>query len=241
MTLLKSNILIIVLHYIVMLCAVMINSIGYAQGNRPTVYIDLASKKSYSQVQFDSLKSANSMDISKKIVLMGRKEKDKSFEISFHIVTIKPIASVRHNWLNKRIPDFKLTDITGNIFDNSVLKDKIVVINLWSTTCAPCIDEMPDLNKLVEKYNHKNVVFLAITPERTELIFKLLVKNSFKYTIIPDGKALFDAMDVPGYPYHIVLDGKGIIRFIQSGTINSKIGRKIAETELPEAIECELK
>ena len=61
--------------------------------------------------------------------------------------------------------------------------------------------------------------------------------HAFTYTIIPQAQALFKALDAPGYPYHIVIDRDGYMRYIQSGTTNGKTGEKIAKSELPKAID----
>jgi thiol-disulfide isomerase/thioredoxin len=37
---------------------------------------------------------------------------------------------------------------------NISLKGKVVFINFWFASCAPCIAEMEDLNKLYNKFKH---------------------------------------------------------------------------------------
>lgn len=52
------------------------------------------------------------------------------------------------------------------IDDFSPLLDKeILVINLWATWCGPCIQEIPELNELVDKYKDHNIRFLAFSDE----------------------------------------------------------------------------
>jgi thiol-disulfide isomerase/thioredoxin len=43
---------------------------------------------------------------------------------------------------------------------------KILVINLWATWCGPCQQEIPELNKLVRKYESEQTLFLAVTTEK---------------------------------------------------------------------------
>jgi thiol-disulfide isomerase/thioredoxin len=49
------------------------------------------------------------------------------------------------------------------------LEGKVIVINLWFTTCHPCIAELPALNKLVKEYKDKNVVFLGLSTDTKEI------------------------------------------------------------------------
>ena len=50
----------------------------------------------------------------------------------------------------KPLPDFVFKDILGNTYTPEDIKGKVVVINFWFMSCAPCIEEMPELNKIVD-------------------------------------------------------------------------------------------
>jgi thiol-disulfide isomerase/thioredoxin len=59
--------------------------------------------------------------------------------------------------------DFSFPDITGKEVSLSSLKGKAVYIDFWATWCAPCIKEIPFLQKLEADYRGKDVVFLSIS------------------------------------------------------------------------------
>lgn len=61
-------------------------------------------------------------------------------------------------------PDFELTDIQGNPFKLSQLKNKTVILNFWASWCSPCIEEIPSLIKLVTHFNG-DVFLLAISAD----------------------------------------------------------------------------
>ncbi len=144
-------------------------------------------------------------------------------------------------WVGKKLPNFSLNDLNGKAYTNESINGKLTVINLWSITCHPCIDEMPLLSKLVDKYADRNVVFLAPAPETLDKINRILAHQKFTYTVLPQAQDLFKSFNLPGYPYHILVDRSGYIRSIWTGTMSPKMGQKIAETELPAAIDRELK
>ncbi|MEQ1543158.1 MAG: TlpA disulfide reductase family protein [Novosphingobium sp.] len=49
------------------------------------------------------------------------------------------------------IPDFVLKDAAGREVSLAGLKGKPLLINLWATWCAPCVEELPALNRLAAK------------------------------------------------------------------------------------------
>src|SRR6188472_749498 len=69
--------------------------------------------------------------------------------------TFNPIKGM-NDWQNcirgKEIPELSLKTVTGEKIETKDLKGKVIVINLWFTTCHPCIAELPALNRLVEEY-----------------------------------------------------------------------------------------
>ncbi len=50
--------------------------------------------------------------------------------------------------LNQPAPDFSVTDMSGKKYTLAGLRGKVIVLNFWFTTCAPCIAEMPGLNAI---------------------------------------------------------------------------------------------
>ena len=120
----------------------------------------------------------------------------------------------------KPLPDFVFKDILGNTYTPEDIKGKVVVINFWFMSCAPCIEEMPDLNKLVKEYkNNNDVLFLALTlDEKSPELNKFLKTHVFNYNIIPDSKDyIVKKLQVPAFPTHIVLDKNSNVMFIFAG------------------------
>jgi thiol-disulfide isomerase/thioredoxin len=61
-----------------------------------------------------------------------------------------------------RIGAFETEDIYGNTVDDDVFKDKpVTFICYWATWCPPCVNELPDMQGLVDKYGD-NVNFMSI-------------------------------------------------------------------------------
>lgn len=104
----------------------------------------------------------------------------------------------------EQILPFEYEDINGNLLKSELLKGKVIVLNFWSTTCGPCIKEMPHLNKLVEKMKDKDIVFIA--PAFYSSINNLnsfLQKHPFAYNIIALNADDYNILELPT---HIIID-----------------------------------
>lgn len=111
-------------------------------------------------------------------------------------------------------PEFNFTDLNGNEFTSENTKGKITIIKTWFISCKPCIEEFPELNKLVENYKNENdIVFVSLALDSKPELDKFLLKKPFKYHVIPDQKDLIEKkLNLQLYPTHIIVDENGTIK-----------------------------
>lgn len=119
--------------------------------------------------------------------------------------------------IGKVFPSFEEKTSGGKSISNKDLEGKISVFNFWFIACKPCVEEMPDLNKLVSKYAKEDVVFIAPSIDSKVNIQKFFEKHSFDYTVTTDARTFADKLEITGYPTHFVVDQKGIIRAVFVG------------------------
>ncbi|MDE3143940.1 MAG: TlpA family protein disulfide reductase [Bacteroidota bacterium] len=119
----------------------------------------------------------------------------------------------------QKIYPFKEKDMDGNKFSLKDMTGKIIVLNFWFVGCPPCREEIPELNKIVEKYkDNPNVVFIAVALDDLFSIKEFLKTYPYNYHIIDNGKYIAQGMyKINSYPTNVVVDKKGIVRFHTSG------------------------
>lgn len=109
---------------------------------------------------------------------------------------------------------------------NDGLKGKIVVMNIWATWCKPCLEEIPELNKLVKDFKSDKVIFLAITEGDSAHDSKFMnrEKIDFDYRLLFSQQELIDAISslkLPNednaIPLNVVLNPEGKIEFYYEG------------------------
>ncbi len=134
----------------------------------------------------------------------------------------------------------------------------VVVLNFWGTWCAPCLGELPSLDKLRARYEPLGVVFLTLhTPGEDEKTVRKVLemkKASLTFAFDRDRKrdAVFDLngmtaerYGVRGYPALVMIDRQGNVAF-HSGigaregvaamkALGKKIGLNVDESTMTEA------
>jgi len=111
-------------------------------------------------------------------------------------------------------PEIELDDLGGQHHRLSDYRGKIVLINFWASWCPECIEEMPSLNKIYEKYKGKGLVVLGISADRKkEAAMKILTKADVKYPVLLDtsGGIFMRRYAVIAFPTTVVIDRNGFI------------------------------
>lgn len=92
-------------------------------------------------------------------------------------------------------PDFKLSNLinySSKTASFSDFKGKIIIVDFWNTSCAPCIVAFPRLDSLQKKYADR-LQIIAVSPEK-ENVIKDFVKRMRTIKKI-DFSILFEAED----------------------------------------------
>ena len=116
-------------------------------------------------------------------------------------------------FIGTKFPIEKYVDNDSKNFNSNYLEGKPTFINFWFTRCPPCIEELPTLNKLKEKYGDR-VNFVSITYENQKAIDEFLKKYEFNFKHIPNSEKQIDELSISGYPTSIILDKNGIIKIV---------------------------
>lgn len=61
------------------------------------------------------------------------------------------------------MPDFTVTLLDGSSLSLASLRGSVALIDFWATICPPCVDEMPNLKTLYERYRAQGFAILGIS------------------------------------------------------------------------------
>lgn len=117
--------------------------------------------------------------------------------------------------LSKPAPDFTLNDIDGSKVRLADFKGRVVVLNFWSTTCAPCVAEIPALNTLYRDLKGRGLIVLGISLDRSaKPVRELAATHHITYPLLMDcqQEVYFDTYALFGQPVSIVIDRSGVVQ-----------------------------
>lgn len=94
--------------------------------------------------------------------------------------------------------------------------DKITLIDFWYMDCPPCVQAIPHLNELHQKYSEKGLQVLGVNPiDNSEKNLKrfpnFLAHNHIDYPIILTNKREIEPFNVVVYPTFYLIDKTGKI------------------------------
>ena len=138
--------------------------------------------------------------------------------------TISPQGQADRPEYAIKAPDFTLRTVQGDLFNLSDYKGKVVLLNFWGTWCGPCRREIPDFNKLHDKYQKDGleIVGITITSGSPKNIYNFMKEWDIEYTVLTDiedyetqrvtayyGRAI--GQPITGLPTTLIIDRGGYI------------------------------
>ncbi len=122
-------------------------------------------------------------------------------------------ALVHYKMEGKPIPAFNFSDINGNLYTSENTKGKIVLFKCWFIKCGACILEMPQLNRMVERYKDRDdILFISLAMDPKQPLQSFLAKTKFDYATIPNQTAFMaNQLKVTAYPHHFLINKQGLL------------------------------
>ena len=65
-----------------------------------------------------------------------------------------------------QFPDFAEKDLDGKPLSVANYKGKLVMVDFWATWCGPCVGELPNVQKIYEKYHAKGFEIIGVSLDK---------------------------------------------------------------------------
>ena len=127
-------------------------------------------------------------------------------------------------------PSFYLRDINGNNFflsecvgEKATGNYKGIIFSFCASYCEPCKKEIPELEKLLEKYEDKGLGVYLVALEKKDRAQKLIDETNTNLTVLVDRYLVVQKLlGFNGIPFTILIDKEGKVRLINTSFAEEK-------------------
>jgi thiol-disulfide isomerase/thioredoxin len=114
--------------------------------------------------------------------------------------------------------------INGGPLTLKSLKGKVVVIDFWAFDCPPCLETMPHIVELYDKYGKDGLVVIGVHTPRVDYehdvsrLRQAITSMGIKFPVVVDDKEkIFRDYLCDLWPSQFVIDRQGIVRYSHGG------------------------
>jgi len=117
-------------------------------------------------------------------------------------------------------PAVSFRTLNGEQIAMESLRGKVVLVNFWATSCATCVQEMPEMIETYKKYSDRGLEFIAVAmsydPPNYVLNYSESRQLPFKVALDSDGQVAKSFGDVKLTPTTFVIgkDGSILKRYV---------------------------
>jgi thiol-disulfide isomerase/thioredoxin len=106
-------------------------------------------------------------------------------------------------------PTWAFTDLEGKQTQIGDLRGKVVFINLWATTCPPCVREMPSIQALYESLSGSDFAFVILSPEPADKVKAFVKKQGWSVPIYLATEGVPPVLNVGAVPVTVIVNRDG--------------------------------
>lgn len=100
--------------------------------------------------------------------------------------------------------------VTPNAPDPNEISQKPYLLEFWATWCGPCVQNIPHMKDLTEKYGDKINIIAVSVDQSSDPVAKMVENKGINYHVAMDG-GLSDKYGVSGIPAGFVISKDGAI------------------------------
>ena len=115
--------------------------------------------------------------------------------------------------VGEKVKSFKLPSLAGDkTISPSGYRNRVVLLNFWATWCKPCLEELPEFDRLYRKYRSHGLTLVAVTTDEDPKPVQAFVdEHKLSAKVALGGEAAAGQYDRPNFPFSFVVDGDGTI------------------------------
>ena len=142
------------------------------------------------------------------------------FFIKYRLVDTERTARHGIRAIGDQVPDFAITDMNGKKSTISTVKAKVMMLNFWATWCDACLQEMPSIVALRNKFHPQGfeVVGINLDENPAAVVPRAVQRYQISFPVFQDPNgSIAEIFDVMAIPLTVFMNSKREIIHYQNG------------------------
>ncbi|MEN2494425.1 MAG: Thiol:disulfide interchange protein TlpA [Hyphomicrobiaceae bacterium hypho_1] len=139
----------------------------------------------------------------------------------------------------RMLPDIRFRNSAGKLISLRGFSNKVILLNIWATWCAPCLREMPHLNELQSRLGSDTFEVVAVSldagsPEKPKKLLRKISVDALHFYHDPTAQLSF-TLKALGMPTTLLIDNNGreIGRLVGAADWSSTDASRLINAYLP--------
>ena len=142
------------------------------------------------------------------------------------------VFALRNHGNLEAFPPFTISTIDGRSFDAATVAGRPVLVTFWSTTCAVCLREMPDLEAFYRRLSPRGFEIIAVSMpwDPPDEVVRLALARALPYPVALDvnGTVARAFGDVSVTPTHFLIGPGGKVALHRTGALDfAELGDRV--------------
>lgn len=129
----------------------------------------------------------------------------------------------------EKAPDFSVTDQNNRVWTVADSASKPLLIDLWATWCAPCLQALPDLKRFAQAHgNRMNVLGVAMDQQGWPVVTPVLKRYALNYPVAVAAPSFSASFGVPAYPYLVLVQHGSVVKRLKGRHSYADLEKELA-------------
>ncbi|MHB8303305.1 MAG: TlpA family protein disulfide reductase [Acidobacteriaceae bacterium] len=132
----------------------------------------------------------------------------------------------------KMAPAFAVRTMQGNVLSLDNQQGRVVLLDFWATWCGPCKEELPHIQKIVQRFQGQPLVVLSVSLDTDQAKWQAFVEqHGMTWPQFWDkGGVMAISFGVRAIPHYFTIDTQGVLRSENMGAgIDGRLKKMVAQ------------
>lgn len=136
--------------------------------------------------------------------------------------------------VGKPAPALGLDTLEGEAIDLQAIQGKVVLVDFWATNCRPCLEMLPLLKRLHQRYGERDLVVVGVSlDDAPQTVRPFAAREKMEWLIAMDDGEASNAYHVRTIPSLFVVGRDGRVAYVDTRdeSLETAVGKLVAKDE----------